>query len=63
MKSLCSLKAEAHLTLEFKKHYVIEPAIWQPGTNVRTYRVDKKKSVVKKLKKVLNIILSITKIF
>ena len=49
-ESLCS-QAEAHLTLEFKKHYVIEPAIWQPGTNVRTYRVDKRKERGKKVKK------------
>jgi len=49
-ESLCS-KAESHLTIEFKKHYVVEPTIWEPSINVRTYMVDKKKEKGKRVKK------------
>tara|TARA_A100001011_G_scaffold363938_1_gene414239 strand:+ start:45 stop:1064 length:1020 start_codon:yes stop_codon:yes gene_type:complete len=49
-ESLCS-KAESHLTIEFKNHYVVEPTIWEPSINVRTYMVDKKKEKGKRVKK------------
>ena len=49
-ESLCS-KAESHLTIEFKNHYVIEPTIWEPSTNVKTYMVDKKKEKGKRVKR------------
>ena len=49
-ESLCS-KAESHLTIEFKKHYVVEPTIWEPSINVKTYMVDKKKERGKRVKK------------
>ncbi len=49
-ESLCS-KAESHLTIEFKKHYVVEPTIWEPSINVKTYMVDKRKERGKKVKK------------
>ena len=49
-ESLCS-KAESHLTIEFKNHYVVEPTIWEPSINVRTYMVDKKREKGKRVKK------------
>lgn len=39
-ESLCS-KEESHLTIEFKKHYVIEPTIWKSSVNVKSYLTDR----------------------
>ena len=49
-ESLCS-REESHLTIEFKKHYVIEPTIWEPSVNVKTYMIDKKNEKGKRVKK------------
>ena len=35
-ETLCT-KDESHLTIEFKDHYVIEPAIWEENINVKSY--------------------------
>jgi len=35
-ETLCA-KDESHLTIEFKDHYVIEPAIWEENINVKSY--------------------------
>jgi len=35
-ETLCT-KNEAHLTIEFKDHYVVEPPIWEENVNVKTY--------------------------
>ena len=47
-EALC-IKEESHLTIEFKKHFVIEPTIWEPSVNLRTYMIDKKKEKGKRV--------------
>ncbi len=49
-ESLCSTE-ESHLTIEFRNHYVIEPTIWEPSVNAKTYMIDKKKERGKRVKK------------
>ena len=48
-ESLCS-SSESHLTIEFKDHYVIEPSIWEPNTNVKTYFINAIKEKGKRVK-------------
>ena len=31
------LKDEAHLTIEFKDHYVVEPPVWDFSDNLKSY--------------------------
>tara|TARA_B100000700_G_C15034302_1_gene852062 strand:- start:437 stop:1462 length:1026 start_codon:yes stop_codon:yes gene_type:complete len=51
---LCT-KEESRLTIEFDRHYVIQPTIWSQnadkGTNLNIYMTDKTKSKGKKVKK------------
>ena len=47
-EALC-IEEESHLTIEFKKHFVIEPTIWEPSVNLRTYMIDKKKEKGKRV--------------
>ncbi len=49
-ESLCSTE-ESHLTIEFRNHYVIEPTIWEPNVNVKTYMIDQKKERGRRVKK------------